>query len=403
VACVTQRSKAMEATTDEKGRYRIIGAPKQKNYTISIGGKKRFPYLDYTRHDVPDTPGLVPLEVDLEVDRGVEITGRVLSRDGRKGLRGQVHYFDIPDNPHVKDYPTLKGLKHLVSDWGSIGPDGRFRVVGIPGQGLLVVVAEDQQGYAQVETWRKMLIDFKVNPIRTAHAVVAIEPPDRPGAFETKDILLDRGGQVSGKVVGPDGKPVAGAIVAGLRNPSDLVEQPMKERSGLTRVSALKGSTFTARAIGPEDQATLVFYHADKKLARVFGLRNKEANPGEVKLEPCGTLAGRVVDEKGVALASQTIHVQWRLKPEEAVKQGLPIGELNETGLMRLLQQEVRSDEKGKFRVEGLFPGLVYELFIVEAGGSRALHITRGLRFEPGKVRDLGDLKPNLVPMKRGK
>src|SRR5262249_39594334 len=88
VACITQRSRAMEATTDEKGRYRIVGAPKAKTYTISLAGKRGFPYLDYTRFDIPDTEGLVPLVVDLDVERGVEITGRVLAKEGRKPVRG---------------------------------------------------------------------------------------------------------------------------------------------------------------------------------------------------------------------------------------------------------------------------------------------------------------------------
>ena len=76
----------------------------------------------------------------------------------------------------------------------------------------------------------------------------------------------------------------------------------------------------------------------------------------------------------------------------------MPVGELNETCLIRLLNQRVQSDEKGRVHVEGLFPGLAYDLFTVREGDSRVIHVTRGLRFEPGQARDLGEMKPNVTP-----
>src|SRR5262249_49466504 len=56
------------AKTDAKGQYRIVGAAKHDRYSVSAGSA---PYLNSTKMDIPDTPGLEPLVVDFELDRGV--------------------------------------------------------------------------------------------------------------------------------------------------------------------------------------------------------------------------------------------------------------------------------------------------------------------------------------------
>jgi protocatechuate 3,4-dioxygenase beta subunit len=403
VACITQKTRDLEAITDEHGRYRIVGAPKLDSYTLSVAGKKGHPYLDHTVFDVPGTPGLVPLEVDLTVERGVEITGRVLSRDGRTPVRARVSYHDLPDNPHVKEFATLKGFKHLVSDWGRVGPDGRFCVVGIPGRGLLIVNAEDRRRFAQVDTWKEMSSKLNINPVREANAVVVINAKASGGPVDIGDILLEPAVELTGTVLDPDGKPLAGVIAAGLRDRSALVAEPVKGRDDLKQVQVLKAATFTARARGKGDATALVFYHPTKNLTCIYRPGQNDTRSVQVRLQPCGTVTGRVVDDRGAPLAGYKVHVQCRMWDESVEKLDLPKHELNETGLSRLLQQQRTTDEKGQFRVEGLFPGLPYELFVLEPGGERGFYHAKTLDFASGKVRDLGDLKRNLFPHKDAK
>ncbi len=398
VACVTQRGKAMEASTDENGRFRIVGAPKQKSYTISLGGKPGYPYLDYTRFDVPDTEGLVPLQVDLTVERGVEITGRVLAKDGRKPVRGRVSYLDLPSNPHVKDFSTLKGFRHLVSDWGRIEADGSFRVVGIPGRGVLVVVAEDKLCFAQVDPYREFVVKHKVEGMREAHAVIPVDAPaDRPEPKVVGDILLEPALEVTGRVLDPDGKPLSGAAVAGLRDPSGLVDSLPASDTESGSVKILKGATFTARCRNPGEKTALMFYHPEKKLARIV---SPEAAPGkvlDVKLERCGTLTGRLVDDKGRPLAGMSVYLQTQTSIEALEKRGLPVYDLS-TGFYRVIHRKLKTDAEGKFRAEGLIPGWPYHLFAVEAGGDGIFHLIKHLELKSGEARDLGDLKRNLFP-----
>jgi RNA polymerase sigma factor (sigma-70 family) len=400
VACVTQRSKAMETTTDENGRYRITGSPKQKSYTISLGGKKGYPYLDYTHFDVPDTEGLVPLVVDLTVERGVEITGRVLARDGRRPVRGHVGYTELPDNPHVKNFPTLQGFKHLVSDWGRVEADGSFRVVGIPGRGVLVVAADEKLRFAQVDPYREFVVKHKLQGMREAHAVIPVDPPaNRPRPADVGDILLEPAAEVTGRVVDPDGKPLPGAAVAGLRDRSGLVDAPPLRDAESGSVKVLKGATFTARSRRPGEKTALIFYHPEKKLARIV---SPEAAPGkvlEVRLQRCGTVTGRVVDEKGRPLSRVAVYLQTQTTTEELEKRDLPVYDLT-TGFYRVIHRKLKTDADGKFRAEGLVPGWPYHLFAVEADGDGIVHLIKSLEFKPGEVRDLGDLKRNIHPPK---
>ena len=47
----------------------------------------------------------------------------------------------------------------------------------------------------------------------------------------------------------------------------------------------------------------------------------------------------------------------------------------------------------GRFRIEGLIAGPVYGLQVLEAGVQLLGDVANGLVFEPGEMRDLGDVK----------
>src|SRR5262249_11669726 len=120
------------ATTDANGRYRLTGIPKRPKYGVAAGGGKGVPYFDVTTHNVSDTPGLQPITVDVDLERGVEVTGRLTDQQTGEPVAGRVLYQSLPDNPHLRDYTTLEGPKMLVSDWGRTGSDGSFTVLAIP-------------------------------------------------------------------------------------------------------------------------------------------------------------------------------------------------------------------------------------------------------------------------------
>jgi len=63
--------------------------------------------------------------------------------------------------------------------------------------------------------------------------------------------------------------------------------------------------------------------------------------------------------------------------------------------LIRWLPEGVKTDAEGKFRVEGLLPGLKYTLWVSDDGTRQRApsHWQEDVTAESGKVKDLGDVK----------
>jgi RNA polymerase sigma factor (sigma-70 family) len=381
-----------ECTTDAEGRFRIIGSPKlQSGYVIALGGRKGVPYIDYTQHDIADTPGLEPLRVDFELERGVEISGKILDQATGKPVRGSVMYFYTRDNPFTKNYTTLGGARLIVSDWGKIGPDGSFTVLGIPGPGVLVVLAADSARYPRFDS-RQELWKLGVNgwPAAPAQLAVKVDPrEDNPKSLTCGVLTLTPGATKQGIVADADGKPLEGARVVGLTDS----DRPQK----------LEGSTFAATGLEPKRQRALVFFHEGKKLGAVIGVDDAGANAFTVKLRPLGSLKGRLVDSDGKPMANLKVLVRLSLDDKRYLNLPEEYGRLS--GAFNIVPgawrnftgREATTDKDGRFRIEGIIPGETYNLYagpgnIEYRGGvsHRALKLT----ITADQEKELGDLAP---------
>ena len=65
----------------------------------------------------------------------------------------------------------------------------------------------------------------------------------------------------------------------------------------------LPSAVFEVHALGSTDKRGLLFYHEAKQLAGAYIFKPDEEGPVTIRLEPCGTLTGRLVDEGGVPQA----------------------------------------------------------------------------------------------------
>ena len=74
--------------------------------------------------------------------RGVVIEGRVTNRLSGRPVRARVGYFPLLDNPIFKDDHPATSKDEFTS---MVGTDlnGHFRLVGLPGSGLLAVLAQE--------------------------------------------------------------------------------------------------------------------------------------------------------------------------------------------------------------------------------------------------------------------
>jgi RNA polymerase sigma factor (sigma-70 family) len=358
----------LRAVTDKNGRYRLLGMPKGQGNVIRAGSPEDEPYLMATQ-EIADTPGLGPITADFTLKRGVWISGRVLDRTTRRPLHAQVEYVIFADNPHRKEAPELSVEEYLQS-WFK---DGTFRVAALPGRGLLAarswsdkyrmgVGADNIKGMGpdgHFLTYPHLLF------ARHYHTLVEVNPA--VGAKQiTCNLLLDPGQSLTGEVHGPDGKPLAGVRVSGLRSYGG---------HGLWEHEPLKTSAFTVTGLGLEQSRLLEFIHIEKKLAGSVTVKGDDKGPLVVKLAPAAALTGRLVTPEGKPVADGEVTAR-----HEAAIGSLPAG--------------IRPDKDGKFRIEGLVPGLTYRLGLVKGMYLHRLDGAAGgeLTFEQGQTRDLGDV-----------
>jgi hypothetical protein len=138
----------------------------------------------------------------------------------------------LEDNPHVKDYPEYGPNRPAQNAPFRSDENGEFQIAVIPGRGILgarkygpYCLAAGLENIKGLHSRGLAPVPALPNAIMPSnyHTLVEIDP--RPGEESvTVDIGLDRGRTLKGKLVGPDGAPVAGALMmrAG-RPPGNMV------------------------------------------------------------------------------------------------------------------------------------------------------------------------------------
>jgi hypothetical protein len=191
------------------------------------------------------------------------------------------------------------------------------------------------------------------------HAFVQVNPKE-DGKTTACDVQLDPGKTIQGTILDPDGKPLDGAKVMDLKL---MWSKPQP----------LPGSHFTATVLDPRNPRQLFFYHRGRQLGAAILVRGDEKKPLTVRLQPCGAVTGRILDAKGQACPEWAIYGQ----SENANMN-------NTTGRWWQLYVSGRTNKEGRFRVEGLIPGVKYNI-VVGPGHSMTL--------KAGETKDLGDTK----------
>jgi RNA polymerase sigma factor (sigma-70 family) len=196
------------ATTDNEGRYRLDGVGKAKQYGFRASGNEHF---QIDKRNIADTKGRDPLTVDFELERGLMFQGRLTDRASGKPVRAYVFYFALAENPHAKDYASLTS----GSIYGAaVQADGSFRLLAIPGPGLICAVAADTDRYVQADLkdWDGFpikVIPYPINPTGY-HTVVRIEPSEKDPDSLRADIQFEAGKTLTGRIERPDGRPLPG-------------------------------------------------------------------------------------------------------------------------------------------------------------------------------------------------
>jgi hypothetical protein len=297
----------------------------------------------------------------------------------------------LVDNPAYSEEYSVRpsGLRARA------GADGRFALRVPPAPGVILARADTTSDpgarftAARVaETDRKYLYkpppdaiqleprskDEYFNTHRLIHPVrwengYALVRPTATDKTVSVTIRFDPGRTVRGEVVGPDGRPLAGAKAVGV--------QATDERGATT----LPTDAFTAYALAPDRPRTVYFLHEGKQLVGKVTLRGDEEAP-VVKMQPAAAVVGRVLDAAGKPVAGVEISFQ-----------------LSDRGPDEMLRQKLRgwvplrwtTDADGRFRLGGMFPGLEFMVFATQPGHRSGAADFGKVTLKAGEVRDLGE------------
>jgi protocatechuate 3,4-dioxygenase beta subunit len=361
----------LRAVADEKGTYRLLGMPKGEGNQIRVSPPEGQPYLTVVA-GVPDAPGLEPATADVKLKRGVWITGKVTDKATGKPVTSVVRYIVLGDNPNGKEAPGA------VFEDMQTQPDGTFRFAGLPGRAA-VTAQSFSDGYLlevggdKIKGLRDTFQVFRFN-------IAAEIDPEKGTESVTCDLALDPGRTLTGKIVDVDGKPMTGVKVSGChpyRGWEDLLE---------------KTGEFTVVALDPAEPRLLQFVHPEKKLAGSLVVRGDEKEPLTVTLGPAAVLTGRFVTSDGKALADLELFADMAgpmPDPRQRLKLDVTVGSF---------PRGPRTDKDGKFRIEGLAPGLKYRLVLFR--GMYVLmpdgELRKGVTVKANETKDVGEVKIKL-------
>ena len=374
------------AKTDAEGRYALDGLPLAEDYRLFLTPDRGLPYNKAIVKASAESRAIGPVAFDFTLKRGIVLRGKVTDKATGRPVQGYPSYYTFRDNPHLKDYP---GFAESYESYEQFQDDGSYELVALPGRGLVSVRAEQDRhksasGFEAIAGYDAKRGFFPTIP-RMLHAgssnIIAEVNLDPKAETATLDMLADPGLSVALEVVDPDGQPLGGTKIKG--KAELFPSSPFDEESATVEINALD----------PAKPRRVIVTHEGRKLIGSVYLKGTETGPITLKLQPWGTVAGRIVDDEG--------------RPRKSMFIGSPDGSTNKFPETHDIlpgsdwNSGIRVTDDGRFRVEGLVPGLKY------SGTSRGGYMdSGGSLFQDivptsGNVTDLGDLKVTPIPPKK--
>jgi protocatechuate 3,4-dioxygenase beta subunit len=290
-----------DARADADGHFRLR-LPSGRFFRLEAHAPSGSPYLALSRvidrRDANDRRRL-----DFALPRGVLLTARVHEAAGGRPVAGAVAYY-VPDT----DNPRAGGeVLHDCDAYTVSGPDGRLRLAVPPGRGQVCVHARDGNFLSLPYRPRGNASER----VSYAHGLVDLDLPADAATAEA-DVPLREGVSITGKVVGPDGRPVAGAVLVSARHVHPL--NPATARS----VAAVGGG-FVLPGCEAGRTYRVLFLDAERRLGAVADLTaGSRDGPVVVRLQPCGQATVRFVDPDGRPLPNRTVTPFVLLEPDVA-------------------------------------------------------------------------------------
>jgi RNA polymerase sigma factor (sigma-70 family) len=377
--------------TDDKGRYRIL-TYRGNFMNVSVLPPEGVPYLPLHKQAEWDK-GVVKKVLDLALPSGVLVRGKVTEAGTGKPVAGAVVGYRQRwrDNPFfsAEAAERFQGgeMRHLTA------ADGSFQLTVLPGPGHMIVKGPTLD-YVHLETTDGELEGEEPKSTRfypDGLAKLDLKPDVK--APQEVAIELRRGETIHGRVVDPDGNPVARAQLIC--------------RSYLPHTSYFKQSTLTVhngafdlQGCDPEKTYTVYVLDTRNQVGATAELNVKEAagKPVTVRLAPCGTTRIRLVDARGKPFPG---HDLLRTRPFFVVSLMVTSGKTThnyedlqaDTVIVNNLDRDryaaVKADEEGRLTVPLLIPGAPYRITV---GEKDRWVDKRDFTVKAGETADLGEL-----------
>ncbi len=392
-------------TTDKDGRFTIAGLdPSASRLEIAA---------------VPQPGAIYPIttvpvddksEVVIEPKRGIPFRLKLTDEQGQVPL-AEVTYHVVLPSAHIPE-SRMVGYNGAIN-FAARRPDGAYESFVLPGPGAVLVRSPDASDYrpAHVDpkaffapgktkwTAQDMISTYGNHDTLSIHpgwwldqheyaAIVLVNPPENSGPLElTATVARDKPRQVS--LVDRDDKPVMEATSEG------LTFFPWNHEP------RLRAASFPVTQLHPDRLRRITFVQADRKLIAFLGARGDGEAPYTVRMQPWGTVTGRIVDDNGKALPPAG--GQFGGNMPAFVFMGNWGGIVTNSDATVGEHPGGQTDKQGRFRLEQLVPGLRYSAQISRGPGMFAGMAFENLVLKPGEVKDLGDIRSKPPVDVRGK
>jgi hypothetical protein len=399
--------RGIRGTTDAEGLARVVPWV-DRRFRVNVSPPDDEPYLAQDSAEFDWPRGAERHRVELKLQRGVIVRGRVVEEPSGKPVAGaRVAYFQTS-----RDNPLYQGETVVPPTVSKV--DGTFNIVVPVGPGHLLVHGPTPD-YLHLTTSHGEL-GMGTGPNRPLYPDALAGLDLKPEAA-THDVTLRlrRAVTVAARVTGPDGEPVAQAIVLGRsyaphdgdRVPSSPshggVESLLAEMNrairdinesspfhGGAKSLAVRHGRVDIPGLDPEKSTT--FYVLDRKnqLGATVELSGKSAagGPVPIRLVPCGSAVVRYKDELGKPVAGH--------EPDSLVLVVTPGAEDQANAAIEFLAnldpQRNRGSETGadgRVTFVTLIPGARYQLRRMNSDDTLKNH---AITAEAGKTVELPDV-----------
>jgi RNA polymerase sigma factor (sigma-70 family) len=379
---------------DDHGRFRINPDP-GGTFALTAQSADQGPYLTLTKV-VIWPKGAVEQSVELTLERGIAIEGRVTEEGSGKPVAGAIARFTPYDSDQTRSR-TKDGTASATS------ADGSFKLAAVAARGYLVV-----QGPGDDYVLREMGASgglFSAEPGSRRHYANAYTFLDLKSASGSRkvDLAIRRGVTLSGQVVGPDDHAVKSALIFSRINLMAPAFGGWRawDPSAPGRVG---DGRFELHGLDPDNEIPGVFLDSVHELGATVRLSGNSTQGGlvTVRLDRCGSAKARLVDRDGkVQAKSASANAMLIITPgalfnQFQFKKPGPLY-ANEATLDTIdpthYPGPITSDADGRISLPALIPGATYR--IIDQSTYRdqiGAHVRKEFTVKPGENVDLGDI-----------